>query len=179
MGRMWRKLLPAVGLVLLGMVIGWLFPLPRVWALGRVVLSVSPSRVAETTILYQRVCTEILAPTPLGRHYLDLGYSHWNELVGLLWCDETMAKQTWRVIELYTPGVKALLEGEGSQERVSQEMVDELLYFLAEMEKRASPELRAIIREERAKVPWQELVGLTVEEAWARLQEAAGEGISP
>ena len=166
-----RRLLSAVGWILLGMVIGWLLPLPRVWALGHFVASMGPTRVAETTILFHRMCSEILAPTALGQHYLDLGYGHWNELVRLLWYDEVMTEQTWRVIDLYTPAVEALLEGRGEEEWVSQEMVDELLYFLEEMERRAGPELRQIIREEREKVPWEGLVGLTVEEAWAKLQE--------
>ncbi len=179
MRHRWKKLLPAVGWVLLGMVIGWLFPIPSVWALRYVALSEGPSQVAETTVLFRRVCTEVLAPTPLGRHYLDLGYTYWNELVRLLWYDEAMMEQTWRVIELYTPAVEALLEGEGAEERVSQEMVDELLYFLVEMERRADPELGRIIQDERARVPWQELVGLTVEDVWARLQEVAPEDSFP
>jgi hypothetical protein len=179
MGRGWKKLLSAAGWVLLGVVIGWLLPVPRVWALRYVALSVGPSRVVETTVLFQRMCTEILAPTPVGQHYLDLGYTYWGELVGLLWYDEAMTEQTWQVIELYTPAVEALLEGRGGEEWVSQEMVEELVYFLAEMEKRADPELREVIQQEREKVPWQELVGLTVEEAWVKLQGAVSEGSVP
>jgi len=122
------------------------------------------------------MCTEILAPTPLGQHYLELGYTYWSELVGLLWYDEAMTEQTWRVIGLYTPAVKALLEGEGERERVSEEMVEELQGFLVEMERRAEPELGRVIREEWEKVPWEEMIGLTVGEAWERLQEAVAVG---
>jgi len=175
----WKKLLSAAGLILVGMVVGWLFPMPNVQALRHIALSEQPYRVVETTLLFHRLCNELLPSTPLGQHYLDLGYTHWNQLVTLLWYDETMTEQTWRVIDLYSPGVEALLDGKGSTVRVSQEMVDELLYFLSEMEIKADTELRQIIQDEQARVPWQEIVGLTVEDAWIKLQEAVPEKYSP
>lgn len=174
-----RRILAVIGWVFLGMVVGWLFPMPRAYALKQLALSVRPDRVAETTVLFQRLCAELLPSTPLGQHYLDLGYTHWNELVRLLWYDKIMAKQTWRVIDLYSPAVEALLDGKGSTVQVSQEMANELLYFLTEMESRADAELRQIIQEERSRVPWQEMVDLTVEQAWTELQEAASKGASP
>lgn len=175
----WRKHILVVGWVFLGMIVGWLFPIPRVQALKNLALSVRPYRVAETTLLFQRLCAELLPSTSLGQHYLDLGYSHWQELGMLLWYDDTMTEQTWHVIDLYSPAVEALLDGEGSTVRASQEMVDELLYFLVEMESRADPELRQIIQEERTGIPWQELVGLTVAQVWDKLQEAVSEDPSP
>jgi len=39
------------------------------------------------------------------------------------------------------------------------------------MESRADDDLRQIIRDERSKVPWQKLVGLTADKAWEKLQE--------
>ncbi len=179
MRRRWKKHLLAVGWVFLGMIVGWLFPIPRVHALKNLALSVRPYRVAETTLLFQRLCADLLPSTPLGQHYLDLGYSHWNEMVMLLWYDDTMSEQTWYVIDLYSPAVEALLNGEGATVRVSQEMVDELLYFLAEMESRADPKLKQIIQEERTRIPWQEMVGLSAEEAWNKLQEAGPKNSSP
>ncbi|MGQ9467115.1 MAG: hypothetical protein ACUVXE_01385 [Anaerolineae bacterium] len=174
-----KKLIAAIGWFLLGVIVGWLFPISGVQAFRVLALSSRIERVAETTILFQRMCSELLSTTPLGQHYLDLGYGHMEELVRLLWYDETMAEQTWRVIDLYSPAVEALLDGKGSTVRVSQEMVDELLLFLSEMEKRADPELGQIIQEERARVPWQGMVGLTVEEAWIKLQEVMPEESAP
>lgn len=176
--RKW-KLLASVGWLLLGLMLGWLFPKPSLRALEQIAQSVRPYRVARTSFLFHRLCTEILPTKPLGQHYLDLGYTYWNELGALIWYDETMATQTWRVIDLYSPAVEALLDSEGADYRVSQEMVDELQRFLVEMESRATPELAGIIQEERARVPWDDLVGLTVEEAWDRLQEAAPDNPSP
>ena len=174
-----KRVLAVIGWFFLGMVVGWLFPMPRAYALKQLTLSARPDRVVETTVLFQRLCAELLSSTPLGQHYLDLGYTHWNELVGLLWYDETMTEQTWHVIDLYSPGVEALLDGKGSTVQVSQEMADELLYFLTGMESRAGTELRQIIQEERSRVPGQEMVDLTVEQAWTELQEAASQGASP
>ncbi len=110
---------------------------------------------------------------------MNLGHTYWDELVRLIWYDVTMYRLTWRVIDLYSPPIEALLDGKGDTVWVSQEMVDEMLRFLTEMESRASPELREVIRRERAKVPWEEMVGLTVEEAWKKLQEIAPENSSP
>lgn len=171
MKRRLKKALSAIGWVFLGMVVGWLLPMPRAYALKDLVMTTPPYRVVETTLLFQRLCAELLPTTPLGQHYLDLGYTHMNELVRLLWYDKVMMQQTWHVIELYTPAVEALLDGKGSTVQISQEMVDALTYFLSEMESRASPEIRQIVQEERARVPWRELAGLTVEEAWAELQK--------
>lgn len=166
-----RFFLP-IGWVFLGMMVGWLFPMSQVQAVGRFVFSEQTYRVAYTTVLFQRLCSELLPTTPLGQHYLDLGYTHWNQLVRLLWYDETMTKQTWHVIDLYTPAVEALLDKKGATVQITQEMVDELLLFLSEMENRANDDLKKIIQDERSKVPWQEIVGLTADKAWLKLQEA-------
>lgn len=166
-----KKFLPFIGWMFLGIIIGWLFPMPQVQAVSRFVFSEQTYRVAKTTLLFQRLCSELLPSTPLGQHYLDLGYTHMNRLVRLLWHDETMAQQTWQVIDLYSPAVEALLDGKGDSVQITQEMADELLLFLSEMENRADGDLRQIIQEERSKVPWEELVGLTVDQAWIKLQE--------
>lgn len=166
-----NKLAWAIAWFLLGIIVGWFFPVPGARAVQVRALRSYAQRVVNTTILFNRMCSELLPTTPLGQHYLDLGNGHWEELVRLLWYDEMMTSQSWRVIDLYSPAVEALLDGKGSRVRVSREMVDELLLFLSEMEKRADPELRQIIQEERARVPWEEMVGLTVEEAWEKLNK--------
>lgn len=166
-----KRLLLPIGWMFLGLMIGWLFPMSQAQAISRFVFSEQTYRVAKTTVLFQRLCSELLPSTPLGQHYLDLGYTHMSRLVRLLWYDEAMAQQTWHVIDLYSPAVEALLDKNGSTAQITQEMVDELLSFLSEMESRADDDLRQIIQNERSKVPWQEMVGLTADEAWAKLQE--------
>ncbi len=160
----------SVGWVFLGILLGWLFPVSTVQAAGRFLFSEQTYRVARTTVLFQRLCSELLPTTPLGRHYLDLGFTHATPLMRLLWYDQAMTRQTWHVIDLYTPAVEALLDGQGDAVTVSQEMVDELQSFLSGMQSRAEDDLKRIIAEERAKVPWQELVGLTAGQAWVILQ---------
>jgi hypothetical protein len=167
-----KKWLAPFGWLFLGVMVGWLFPMSQVRAVGRFVFSDETYRIAKTTYLFQRMCSQLLPSTPLGQHYLDLGYTHMNRLVRLLWYDATMTEQTWKVIDLYSPAVEALLDGEGDSVKITQEMVDELLVFLDGMEQRADEDLRQIIQEERSRVPWDELVGLTAEEAWIKLQEA-------
>jgi len=166
-----KRLLLLTGWMFLGLVVGWLFPMSRVQAISRFVFSEQAYRVAKTTVLFQRLCSELLPSTPLGQHYLNLGYTHMSRLVRLLWYDEATAQQTWHVIDLYSPAVEALLDKNGSTVQVTQEMVDELLVFLSVMESRADDDLRQIIRDERSKVPWQKLVGLTADKAWEKLQE--------
>ncbi len=161
-----------IGWVFLGIIVGWLFPMSQAQAVGRLVFSEQTYRVAYTTLLFQRLCSELLPSTPLGQHYLDLGLDHMEPLVRLLWYDEVMTQQTWHVIDLYTPAVEALLDGQGETVQITQEMIDELLLFLSEMENRADDDLKQIIQDERARVPWQEMVGLTVDKAWAKLQES-------
>lgn len=166
----WTNLVLVMGGMLVGMIIGWLFPIPGVHALRHVAQSESPQRVIETTILFQRLCTELLPTTSLGQHYLELGHTHWGQLLRLIWYDEATAKQTWRLIDLYTPAVRALLDGKGNTVYISQEMIDELSNYLIKMESRADTKLRQIIQTERVKIPWHALVGLTAEQAWNMLQ---------
>lgn len=174
----WRRALSACGLIFVGVLLGWLLPLPRLYAYEGICLP-NVDKVVRTGLLFDRFRGELLASNPTGQHYMNLGHTYWNELVRLIWYDETMYRLTWRVIDLYSPPIEALLDGKGDQVRVSQEMVDEMLHFLTEMEVRASPELREIIREERAKVPWEAMVGLTVQEAWEALQMYVPGEVSP
>ena len=178
MKHRWKKSLAAVGLLILGIVLGWLFPRPsllaveRITSLSRMFGPLRVRQATETTMLFRRVCGELLSPTATGQHYLDLGYTYGDELTLLVWDDEVIEEQAWRLIDLYSPPMEALLDGRGNEVTVSQEMVDEMLRFLAEVESRAGPELRQIIAEERKEIPWEEMIGLTMEKAWARLQEA-------
>ncbi|GAB4530236.1 MAG: hypothetical protein Fur0018_17420 [Anaerolineales bacterium] len=168
-----RRYLFSVTLVLVGMLLGWLLPLPRAEALSPAELVTYVARVEHTAALFQRMCRELLPTTPLGQHYLDLGYRYFPEMGALLWFDQTTTDQTWRVIDLYSPAVEALLDGKGEDIYITQEMVDELLTSLSLMEARAGDELQQIIQEERASVPWSDMAGLTVAEAWEKLQTAA------
>lgn len=174
----WKKVLSSFGLIFLGVLLGWILPVPRLYAEGSICIP-PVDKIIRTGHLFDRFRSELLASTPTGQHYMNLGHTYWDELVRLIWYDETMYRLTWRVIDLYSPAVEALLDGKGDTVKVSQEMVDDMLRFLTEMEVRASPELREVIRRERAKVPWKEMVGLTVEEAWKRLQEVAPENSPP
>lgn len=174
----WRKGLSAFGLIFVGILLGWLLPLPRLYADGSICLP-PVHKIVRTGQLFDRFRSELLASNSTGQHYMHLGHTYWDELVQLIWYDETMYRLTWRVIDLYSPPIEALLDGKGDQVRVSQEMVDEMLHFLTEMEIRASPELREIIREERTKVPWEAMVGLTVQEAWEALQMYVPGEVSP
>ncbi|MGB9776531.1 MAG: hypothetical protein ACPLYD_08895 [Anaerolineae bacterium] len=176
--RRWKRIFSAFGLIFLGILLGWMLPLPRLYAEGEICIP-PIDKIVRTGHLFDRFRSELLASNPTGQHYMNLGHTYWDELVRLIWYDATMYRLTWRVIDLYSPAVEALLDGKGETVRVSQEMVDEMLRFLTEMESRATPELREVIRRERAKVPWEEMVGLTGEEAWKKLQEIAPENSSP
>ncbi|MCS7178337.1 MAG: hypothetical protein RML46_03885 [Anaerolineae bacterium] len=174
----WKRVLSAFGLIFLGVFLGWLFPLPSLHADEDVCIP-PVHKIIRTGYLFNRFRSELLASNSTGQHYMNLGHTYWNELVRLIWYDETMYRLTWRVIDLYSPAIEALLDGEEEKVRVSQEMVDEMLRFLTEMESRATPELREIIRRERAKVPWEKMVGLSVADAWEALQMNVPGEVSP
>ena len=131
---------------------------------------------------YYRVQDDVLFPTETGRHYIDLYYGYSNEVWQLSLAHEEIMSEAGRLLLAFEPPLHDLVEGNGSEVVVTQEMVTDVEGFLGLLVQFGSPELRATIEFERARAALPDLVGLTLSEAQLRLlgpPEAVPSGAPP
>ncbi len=114
---------------------------------------------------YWHVHDDVLLPTEMGRYYIDLFWQHNNELCSLV-LSHPMVKDDGLVIILqFEPGLRALVNGDGDEVRITQVMVDRVQDYLDFLVEVGSPELQAAIRTERARTPFDDFSGMTFEQA--------------
>ncbi|MCJ7566543.1 MAG: hypothetical protein MUO58_03265 [Anaerolineales bacterium] len=123
----------------------------------------------ETLDVYWRVHNEVLLPTEIGRHYIDLYFYYSDELFRLSLASPTLQDESLALIFMFEPWLKALVEGQGDDVIVTMEMVTRVQTYLDHIYEKARPELRQTLYEERARFPLENLVGLSMEEARRQL----------
>ena len=116
--------------------------------------------------LFLRLWDELLMTTPAGQHYAELGSRYGMEIIILLLDNPELQEQAWGLYDMYAPGIKALLDNRGETVIVTQEMVDTLEEFLDNLSAAGSEDLAQDIAAERELLPLQEMVGMTMAEAW-------------
>ena len=79
--------------------------------------------------------------------------------------DPEITKEALSIVLLFEPPLRALADGKGDEVIVTEEMVNKVNAFLLTLELLASPELRTTIQTERARTPFEPLIGTTFEEA--------------
>ncbi|MCJ7825169.1 MAG: hypothetical protein MUP44_09740, partial [Anaerolineales bacterium] len=124
---------------------------------------------SETLEVYWRVHDEVLLPTEIGRHYIDLFFKYSPELCRLSPASPAFHEEAFSLIFMFEPWLKALVEGQGDDVIVTMEMVTRVQTYLDHIYEKASPELRQTLYEERARFPLENLVGLSMEEARRQL----------
>ena len=115
--------------------------------------------------LFARADQEILLPTPYGRYYHDLYFQHFDELRRILNEHPAYRAEMENLMRVYAPHVEAMVEGRGSEIRITQEQVDELQTFAEHVQAVANDSLRADIERELQRTPLQDFVGLNMDEA--------------
>ncbi|HLC05461.1 MAG TPA: hypothetical protein VJK02_20685 [Anaerolineales bacterium] len=114
---------------------------------------------------YYRVQDDVLFPTEIGRHYIDLHYRYSNEIWQLSLAHEEIMSQAGRLLLEFEPPLHELVEGRGHQVLVTQDMVNRVEGFLDLLVQFGSPELQATIQSERDRAPLVDLVGLSFDQA--------------
>jgi len=135
-------------------------------------------RAAETIDLLYKV-EDLMAQTSEGRRLIDVYYVYSPNLTGAILPNETLAKEGWAVIELFVPGLEALVEGRGSEATLTQDQVDAVETFLDHGSAVADPDLQRVIADERARRPFQAMVELRMDQAWQRVNGYRLEWKSP
>jgi hypothetical protein len=132
----------------------------------------APSRpVAETGPLddleIMVAITELFAVTPAGQEYTDLYAQHGAEMGQLGIEDSQLLWDAAGTLQNFLPGLEALVTGRGSEQVVTQEMVDDALDIWQRLAAAGSPELAAAINGKLAMYHnLQAFVGMTFDE-WA------------
>jgi len=125
--------------------------------------------LAELADLLYRVRDELLSETSAGQHYIDVYYAHSAEIANLMLADPELDDVGFATLDLFVPGLEALLDGQGDTVTITAEQVKQAEAFLDALSAAGSPELRQAIAEERARRPLEQTVGMTFDEAWAYL----------
>lgn len=132
---------------------------------------VSALEVAAT--LY-RVRDQLLNGTAMGEHYRKLYEQHTGRISWLLLLNSELRATGGSILKAVTPGLNHLMDGQGDQDIITQELVDDVLSFLERLAKedraKGGGELAGTIERERARIDWDRLVGMTYEEAWQYIQ---------
>ena len=118
---------------------------------------------------YWRVHDEVLLPAEEGRRYIDLYWTYGGELVDLIQHNQAAFDMGRDIIEAFEPPLRALVDGRGQEVGITNDMVIQVEAYLDLLMKIGSPDLQAAIREERARTPLRDLVGMTFEEARLKL----------
>ncbi len=114
---------------------------------------------------YWSIHDDVLLPTEVGRYYIDLFWQHNNELSNIILSYPKVKDEGLVIILQFEPGLRALVNDEGDEVRITQVMVDRVQAYLDLLMEVGSPELRAAIRTERARTPYGDFSGMTFEQA--------------
>jgi FG-GAP-like repeat len=114
----------------------------------------------------------VLAHTPAGQHFIDLFYTHDAEILKLLIANPTLWDEGVAALQLWQPGLQALVNGQGSQLVISAQQVRAVQNFLSHLSAAGSPALQQAIAAELATMPPLEtFTGMTMERARGLLVE--------
>lgn len=128
-------------------------------------------RITDQAALLYRVRDEILDTNEEGQRYIDLYYAHSEEIAAILDADSELADQGLDVVDTLTPGLQALLDGQGNTVVITSEQIQQAQAFLDALIPYASPELQHAIADERSRQPLEQLAGMTMLQAWVHLQD--------
>jgi hypothetical protein len=121
--------------------------------------------------LYYRVRFEILAQSPKGLHYIDLFDRYTGEITQLAINHPSFFVDSLSIIQAWEPALDAFVNGRGEETIITDEAVKGVLAYLDQLSGLASPELKAVIEQERAIVPLEPVTGMTMNQAWVYLNQ--------
>jgi len=121
-------------------------------------------RVVKTLV---RVETELLPSTPAGQYYEDLYFRNLQELTDIYDHDPYHSVAiTYPRLILFIPGLEALVNGNGSTEKITSEQVNALQEEINWLLERCKPSLCKDINNEEERLPLPVFIGMTYQEAW-------------
>src|SRR5689334_21359856 len=118
----------------------------------------------QATVLL-RVEAEIMQKTPAGQYYDALFWKHAHEVTQIMRNYPEHTEVLLDAINVFIPGLEALLDGKGDNVHITSEHVERLKAELDWFAARGSPALREDIQKEQQRFPLDHFVGMTMSEA--------------
>jgi hypothetical protein len=116
--------------------------------------------------LIYRLRDEVMSQSSEGQRLATLYYEHSLEITILMLSDAELYNQGFEVLDSFLPGLQAMVDGQGDTISITEEQVQAAQAFLDELETRGSPELQQAIESEREHLPLENMIGMTMNEAW-------------
>jgi hypothetical protein len=113
-----------------------------------------------------RVDSELLRQTPAGRYYRALIWRGNDELIRLHYQYPEQDVHLFEALDLYIPGLEALMEEKGETVTITAEQVNALVERLDWLASVAEDPVRSDILRERERFPLTMFVGMTMQAAW-------------
>jgi hypothetical protein len=124
-------------------------------------------------ILFYRVRFEVLGQSPKGHHYINLFDGYAQEITEILGSNPSLAWESIDVLLRFSPNLDALVNGHGDEVVISDDDVTSVKNYLNLIAQHASSELKSVIAEELSATPLETTAGMTMNQAWAYLNEDA------
>jgi hypothetical protein len=122
----------------------------------------------------QRYRNEILSATPTGLYYIGVYDTHSPDIILAMAASRTLAPRIFLKRTAWLEGLDALVNGQGAQFVVSQEMQDDLLELLGDFEAAGSPGLAGMIAFERGRLQLDTIAGSTMSEFQDQIETLGG-----
>lgn len=133
-----------------------------------------PKAVAQTIpdlVLYYRVRFEVLGQSAQGQHYTNLFDANNLELTEAILNNPSLLRDSIYLLVRWQPNMEHFVNGHGDEVVISDEDVASMQNYLHLLAESAQPKLRSVVEEEFLVMPWEDLAGMTMNQAWARLNE--------
>ena len=111
-----------------------------------------------------------LSASEAGEYYRQLYEQHTGRISTLLLANSDLRVAGGLILQMVSPGLSALMDGQGNNEIVTQEMVDDIIVFLEDLAAKdrvnGGGELADTIEREMARIDWDRLAGMPFDEAF-------------
>ncbi|MBC7876639.1 MAG: hypothetical protein H7Y59_05650 [Anaerolineales bacterium] len=115
-----------------------------------------------------RFINEIVLKSPAGQYYIDLSWKHTDDL-NRIYIDTPdyieHREKLIHLIQMFTPGMEALLDGQGDTALITKEQINLLKDELSWIASVAGQPLREDIEKEQQRFPLDNFIGMTMSEA--------------
>lgn len=124
----------------------------------------------EVAVTLRQLRDQLWSKTDAGQHYTNLFEEHSLRMSYLLLREPELRHQASQILYEFAPGIQALLDGNGREVVVTEEMVNnvrDFLVLLAEADAQyEGGELAKTIEGEMSRIEWRRLSGMTFDQGW-------------
>jgi hypothetical protein len=122
----------------------------------------------------RRYRDDVLDMTTSGQYYMNLYDQHSVSIIRAMAGEPSLAVQIWTKKDPWLEGIEALVNGQGNNFTVTQQMEDDLLDLLGAFEQAGSPSLAGMIAQERTRLQLDTIAGQSMSEYQTQIETLGG-----